>query len=63
MSTIDKVNRLTQLALEAMTDEQLQAIAGANPPDLSGLTDAELEAVIAGCPSAELSARIEALSA
>lgn len=62
-NTLDKLNRITAAALHRMTDEQLQAVAGANAPDLSGLTDTELETVIAGCPGATLTTRIEELSA
>ena len=51
--------RLTLQVLEAMTDEQLQAIADTDPHDLTGLTDAELAAITHDMASPELLARIK----
>lgn len=49
--------RLTLKALEAMTDEQLQAIA--DPHDLSELTDAELAAITQDRASPALLTRLK----
>lgn len=46
--------------LRAMTEDELDAIAGPNPRDLSDFTDQELDAIINDCASAELVARVEA---
>ncbi len=56
-----RVSRITAAVLQAMTDAQLKAIAGSAPPDLSSLTDTELDAVIFDHASAELLTRIETL--
>jgi hypothetical protein len=55
------INRLTATALEAMTDEQLQAITG--DADFSEFTDAELNAIKHNTASPELIARFDVVGA
>ena len=59
-SKIRKTKKLMAEVLRAMTDAELSAIAGPNPPDLSDFTDQELQAIIADSASPELLARVEA---
>ncbi len=61
MSTHRKaLKRMTAQRLENMTDAELDALAGPNPPDLSDFTDAEIQAIINDSACPELLARVEA---
>lgn len=61
MSTHRKIlKRMTAQRLENMTDQELQAIAGPNPPDLSEFTDAEIDSIINDTASPALLARVDA---
>jgi hypothetical protein len=54
-----KINDMTLAALEAMTDEQLQAMADQDPHDLTGFSDQELDSIKNGTASRELMRRVE----
>ncbi|MDD2883088.1 MAG: hypothetical protein PHQ58_21965 [Rhodoferax sp.] len=58
--TLKSLSRLTVAALEKMSDSQLQAIAAPDPHDLTGLIDAELDAIIHNTANPDLLARVEA---
>lgn len=61
MSTHRKtLKRMTVQRLKTMTDAELTEISGPNPPDLSELTDQELDAVINDTASPVLLARVDA---
>lgn len=57
--TLKKINDMTVAALEAMTDEQLQAMADQDPHDLTGFTVGELENIKNGTASRDLMRRVE----
>jgi len=54
------LDRLTSAMLEGMTDEQLIAIIGTDPGNLSDFTDAELQAIVSGTAGPELTTRFDA---
>ena len=58
MSVLKKLNRMTTEVIRGMTDEQLETLAAQDPHDLTSFTDAELDAIINGTPSPDLSRRV-----
>lgn len=57
---LQRTKNLIAETLRAMTDDELDAVIGPNPRDLSDFTDQELDAIINDCASPELVARVEA---
>ena len=57
---LQRTKNLIAETLRAMTDQELQAIAGPNPPDLSAFSDAEIDAIITDTASPALLARVDA---
>ncbi len=59
-SNIRKTKKLMVEVLHAMTDAELDAIIGPNPPDLSEFSDQELQSIINDTASPALLARVDA---
>ncbi len=57
---LQRTKNLIAETLRAMTDAELTAIAGPNPPDLAEFTDAEIDAIINDTASPALLARVDA---
>jgi pyruvate dehydrogenase complex dehydrogenase (E1) component len=58
MSNLQKVNKMTAALIRAMTDAELEALASQGQHDMSKFTDAELDAIINGTASPDLTHRI-----
>lgn len=59
-TNLQRTKHLIAETLRTMTNQELDAIAGPNPPDLSEFSDQELDAIINDCASPELLARVDA---